>query len=1079
VQIQTLVPLANRPISARAEEVFQQHRQQVFKRTDRWFARLMLFQWLAGIAIAVIVSPRTWAGQSSSIHLHVWAAIFLGGAISSFPIVLALTRPGAAVTRYTIGIAQMLFSGLLVHLTGGRIESHFHIFGSLAFLAFYRDWRVLIPATIVVALDHLVRGIYFPFSVYGVLAASPWRSVEHAAWVLFEDFFLIISCLSSVREMRLIAVRQVELEETNAVIEDKVVQRTTELRASEERTRLIVATAHDAFIGMDADGLVMDWNPRAEATFGWSREEALGQPMHDLIIPPKYREMHVRGLKHFLATGEGPVLNKLIEVSGLRRDGREIPIELMISPIRIGDTFIFSASLRDITERKQAEQALRESEERFQIVTRATHDGLWDWDLQKNTVWLSDSFGSLFGYEPGKFEPSPDFWMKNIHPDDLEAVMSSLNAFLASRAEIWSGEYRLRCADGSYAFVFPRGYVIRDADGKPLRMVGSLMNINRQKQAQEELRLAKEAADAANLAKSEFLANMSHEIRTPMNGIIGMTDLVLETDLEPGQREYLGMVKSSAYSLLGLVNDILDFSKIEAGKMEIESINFSLRDRIRELLKPLIVHAAQKQLKLVSVIPAKVPDHLRGDPLRLGQILLNLIGNAIKFTQRGEIVVAVSVESESRDSEDPILNDSEYRLHFSVADTGIGIPVEKQKAIFEAFAQVDSSTTRHYGGTGLGLAIASRLIQQMQGRIWVESEVGKGTTFHFIVQLGSFSPSLRFSSKRKSKPNTNGENEPQRAPLRILLAEDNPVNRAVATGILEKQGHTLLHAENGREAVALMKNENVDLILMDVQMPEMDGFEATRCIRDLDRQIGWHTPIIAMTAHAMTGDRERCLAAGMDDYISKPIRKEDLLKVLAMIPKSSHSSFSSSSIPSANSSSRMTTKDEDKNENEAIASPGALVCSREELLDELEGDEGLLQELIELFSANTPKILDSIRDAIARRDSERLAAAAHKLLSSLGAFGADEARNLALRLEEQARLGDFENADERFANLEREIDQIHDALGNFLASTSDQMGETGSAPPKSRLLVGEDDPGSPEPVLQYDQSFSERHQDGD
>ena len=676
MQIQALVPPATPPISARAEEVFQQHRQQVFKRTDRWFARLMLFQWLAGIVIAVVVSPRTWAGQSSSIHLHVWAAIFLGGAIASFPIVLALTQPGKAVTRFTVAIAQMLFSGLLIHLTGGRIESHFHIFGSLAFLAFYRDWRVLIPASIVVALDHLLRGIFFPFSVYGVLAASPWRSMEHAVWVVFEDVFLIISCLSSVREMRLIAVRQVELEETNEMIEDKVVQRTAELRTSEERTRLIVATAHDAFIGMDSDGLVTDWNPQAEATFGWAREEALGQPIHDLIIPPKYREMYMRRLRHFLATGEEPLLNKLIEVSALHRDGREMPIELMISPIRIGDSFIFSASLRDITERKQAEQALRESEERFQIVSRATHDSLWDWDLQKNTLWYGDSFKNLFGYEPGEFEPSLDFWRSNVHRDDREAVTASLDRFLASREEVWSAEYRLRCADGTYAFVFDRGLAIRDAEGKALRLVGSLMNINRQKQAQEELRIAKEAADAASQAKSEFLANMSHEIRTPMNGIIGMTDLVLETELDAGQREYLGMVKSSAHSLLGLVNDILDFSKIEAGKMEIESINFSLRDRLRELLKPLSHQAAQKQLKVVTIVPADVPDHLRGDPLRLGQILLNLVGNAIKFTPRGEVVVVVGVASQSVD---PAGNSPEYRLHFSVADTGIGAPLRRDR----------------------------------------------------------------------------------------------------------------------------------------------------------------------------------------------------------------------------------------------------------------------------------------------------------------------------------------------------------------------------------------------------------------
>jgi two-component system sensor histidine kinase/response regulator len=1009
VQIHTLNPLASRPASERAEELFQQHRQQVFKRTDRWFGRLMLFQWLAGIIIAVIVSPRTWAGQTSSIHLHVWLAIFLGGAISSFPIVLTLTRPGTALTRYTISVAQMLFSGLLVHLTGGRIESHFHIFGSLAFLAFYRDWRVLVPATIVVALDHLVRGIYFPYSVYGVLTASPWRSLEHAAWVIFEDVFLVISCLSGVREMRLIAARQVELEKTNEVIEEKVVQRTAELRTSEERTRLIVATAHDAFVGMDSTGSILDWNPKAEATFGWSREEALGHPLHELIIPPKFREMHVRGLQHFLATGEGPVLNKLIEVSALHRDGRELPIELMISPIRIGDSFIFSASLRDITERKRAEQALRQSEERFQIVSRATHDGLWDWDLETNTVWLSDSFGTLFGYEPGKFEPSPDFWMKSIHPDDLEAVMSSLNAFLASREEIWSGEYRLRCADGSYAFVFPRGYVIRDAEGKPMRMVGSLMNINRQKQAQEELRIAKETADAANRAKSEFLANMSHEIRTPMNGIIGMTDLVLETELDPGQREYLGMVKTSADSLLGLMNDILDFSKIEAGKMEIESINFSLRDRIRELVKPLVLRAEQKQLKLVTVIPAQVPDHLRGDPLRLGQILLNLISNAIKFTGRGEIVVAVDLDSESCKLQHPTLKSSEHCLQFSVSDTGIGIAAEKQAAIFEAFAQADSSTTRQYGGTGLGLAIVSRLIEQMGGRIWVESEVGKGTTFHFTIRFESFSS----SSLPAQASRTKDKDKKGRAPLRILVAEDNPINRAVAAGILEKQGHILTHAANGQEAIAALTSEGFDLVLMDVQMPEIDGLEATCRIREMEKTTGHHTPIVAMTAHAMTGDRELCLASGMDDYISKPIDKEKLLEVIARV-------FKSSSVDSSELKSRT------KNEHDQGG-----VFAREPLLEQLDGDEELLQKLIALFNQDTPIILESIGQAIADRDSGRLAGAAHKLLGSLGAFSAEHARDLALRLEEQARLGDFADADENFANLEREVDKIFEALEEF------------------------------------------------
>jgi two-component system sensor histidine kinase/response regulator len=1040
VQIQTLIPLASRQTSERAEELFEQHRQQVFKRTDRWFAGLMLFQWFAGIVISIIVSPRTWAGQSSSIHLHVWAAIFLGGAISSFPIMLALIRPGAACTRYTISVAQMLFSGLLIHLTGGRIESHFHIFGSLAFLAFYRDWRVLIPATVVVALDHLLRGIFFPYSVYGVLTASPWRSLEHAAWVLFEDFFLVISCLSGVREMRLIAVRQVELERTNEIVEEKVIQRTMQLEASREQLERDIAARQsaeaklqtseanlsaliensDASIwSVDRDYRFMILNDVARRRFQAAFGTQLEVGDHILESRPAEIRAEWKSCCDRAFSGERFTTQTRYEVAGQPRD-YEVSLSPIVTNGKITGAAVFS---RDITERKQAEQALLQSEERFQIVSRATHDGLWDWDFQTNTVWFGDSFSSLFGYEPGEFEPSLDFWRNSIHPDDHDFVLSSLNSFLAGRDEIWSGEYRLRCADASYAFVFDRGYVIRDAEGKALRMVGSLMNINRLKQAQEELRIAKEAADAANCAKSEFLANMSHEIRTPMNGIIGMSDLLLETNLDPGQREYLGMVKSSADSLLGLVNDILDFSKIEAGKMEIELVNFSLRDRLRELLKPLTIHAAQKQLKLVIVIPADVPDHLRGDPLRLGQILVNLVANAIKFTPRGEVVVAVSIDSESRNSQDATLNGSEHRLHFSVADTGIGIPAEKQRAIFEAFAQVDSSTTRQYGGTGLGLAIAYGLIQQMGGRIWVESEVGKGATFHFTVQLGSFSPSFSSSSLGRpsdvsSKPRMNVEDEPKRAFLRILLAEDNLINRAVATGILGKQGHTLLHAGNGREAVSIMKKENVDLIFMDIQMPEMDGFEATRRIRELERQSGRHTPIAAMTAHAMAGDRERCLAAGMDDYISKPLKREDVRRVLETI-----SSFST------DSKSRTATG-EDKNEATELQ---GVVYSREELLDHLEGDEELLQKLIELFNENTPKILEAIRDALTQRDPAGLERAAHKLLSSLGPFRAKAAHDLALRLEEQGRLKDLTEVEERFANLEREIDKVYDALGEFAA----------------------------------------------
>ena len=794
-----------------------------------------------------------------------------------------------------------------------------------------------------------------------------------------------------------------------------------------------------------------------------------------------------------------------------------------------------------INQRKIAEAAMRESEEKYRTIIESIEDGYYEFNRQGTLTFCNSSLGKILRQSH-----------QNITGKDIHSILAqeigqklmqtfkaiSLDEAVQSNELDWSFKKK----DGTVSYFETTLSLIRDPRGEITGFRGFLRDVTRRKLA-EAMYQEKLTAEAASRSKSEFLANMSHEIRTPLNSIIGLVELSLDSDLTAEQREDLNVVRSAAYALLSLINDILDFSKIEAGKLELEAIPFNLKEFLGGSLRIVATKAHEKNLELAYRVDPDVPEMIIGDPSRVRQIVLNLIGNAVKFTDKGEIILVVGPEVGDRNP---------YHLVFSVRDTGIGIPKKKQESIFGAFAQADGSTTRKYGGTGLGLAVSKQLVTLMNGHIWIESPVstgqttsegdavGPGSTFHFTahfkqpvtdIESTTHTPDIDISgitglvvddnlsnleiimemmenwhlsptgtttpgkardilSEAQASGNPFGlvlidsdmpeadgvslagwikaqknldckiilmntslrdrqvdiedlnisssitkpvrpsdlldaiigavvhtetgqekEAEAQKSaqsremqPLKILVAEDTPFNQKFITRLLGRWGHTAIIVGDGRRAVTAVSEDRYDLILMDVQMPEMDGFEATEKIRELEEKKGEHTPIIAMTAHAMKGDRERCLDAGMDDYVPKPISSKALLNAIRiLVPPEHHGP--------------------DKEES-AVIENAQPVIDKDALLKAFDNDWDFLKEVIDMFIADYPEMLKNIHDAIQTKDAPALQRTAHALKGMLGNFQVETATQKAYNLEKMGGEENLEQAADIYTQLSTELDSL-------------------------------------------------------
>jgi len=723
------------------------------------------------------------------------------------------------------------------------------------------------------------------------------------------------------------------------------------IKASEEKTKMIIDSALDSVILINKEGNIINWNPQAERTFGWKMEEVLNKQLSDIIIPEEYREAHLAGIKKYIKTGVGPVLNQRIEITAIKKDGTIFPIELTVSPIKQKDEISFSGFIRDITELKKTQQELESISLRLSALIKELHSGILVEDENHNITLVNDKFCEMFNigipssdliginYVQASKEVKDQFKFPEIFIQRIDVLQKNCRLLVGEELELNDGRF------------FERDYIPIFSNEKFMGNLWQYRDVTSRKHFEKDIKKAKLEAETANMAKSRFLANMSHEIRTPMNAIYGLIRLIEDTHLARDQKSMINKLRLSSDNLLKIINDILDFSKIESGQIKFEKTSFNLEELIKRIIESLEHYATDKNLTLEYYFDNKIDKVLFGDPIRIHQVLLNLVNNAIKFTEKGKVSVTCKLIKKSKK-----IN----KIYFEVEDTGIGIKKENEYKIFKLFEQEDESTTRRYGGTGLGLAISSELVGLMGGKINIKSKKGQGSIFYFTVNLEASDKEVvirqiitpyinQFALKGK----------------RILLVEDNKYNQYIAETILRKWSANVVSADNGEQALEILQQNNFDLILMDKQMPVLDGLETTQQIRN---NLKLDIPIIALTANVVKGVIDDCLAAGMNDYLAKPFEPEDLyIKILNLLDIP---------VQYKKTSDKTDSSKKPKNETSELYDLSKL----EKILG---GNKEQLKKMILKFQEITPEYVKSLNDSLKDNDIKGIERTAHKIKASI------------------------------------------------------------------------------------------------